>query len=221
MYRALVHKELRETGWIALIGLAAHMAFVANCTGYSVLPFGSSYERNEISFLDNFTSSFCFVSVVLAAALGLRQSVGESAGGTWLFLRHRPLGLRQLLAVKLAVGWGLYFLCGLIAILVFAAWAATPGKQAGPFFWWMTADAWTAWGVIGIVYPAAFLCGLRPARWFGTRLLPLAAAAPLAVAPAALASALHSPLLAVAVFLPIAACLAGLIFFTARTRDFS
>ena len=55
-----------------------------------------------------------------------------------------------------------------------------PGKHASPFFWWMTATAWEAWGVIAIVYLAAFLAGIRPARWFGTRLLPLAAGGVLA-----------------------------------------
>ena len=34
-----------------------------------------------------------------------------------------------------------------------------PGKHASPFLWWMTADAWKAWGVIAIVYLAAFLAG--------------------------------------------------------------
>ncbi len=224
MYRALVYKELRETGWIALVGLAAHLAFVAGYAGYPLLPFaGHSYSasgRTEIPFLDDFTSTFCMVSIALAVALGLRQTVGESVHGTWLVLLHRPAGMGQLLATKLAVGWGLYFLCGLMAILTYAAWASMPGTHPSPFFWWMTADAWAAWGIIGIVYPAAFLAGLRPARWFGTRLLPLAAAVPLAMAPF-LVSFLHWELLDIAVFLLVAACLVGLIYFTARTRDFS
>jgi hypothetical protein len=33
MYRALVYKELREMGWIALVALAAYLAFVVNCAG--------------------------------------------------------------------------------------------------------------------------------------------------------------------------------------------
>ena len=114
-------------------------------------------------------------------ALGLRQTVVESRRGTWLFLLHRPASLWRVLAAKLAVGGGLYLVCGAVAILSYAAWAAMPGKHASPFLWWMTARAWKAWGVIAIVYLAAFLAGIRPARWFGTRLLPLAAGGVLAL----------------------------------------
>ena len=51
MYRALVYKELRETGWIALIGLAAHLAFVAENAGYQVLPFSAGTHPSEMPFL--------------------------------------------------------------------------------------------------------------------------------------------------------------------------
>jgi hypothetical protein len=213
-------KELRETGWIALVGLAAHLAFVATYAGYPVLPFGSSRGNVEgIPFLNgNFLPSFCFVSVAIAAALGLRQTAVESGRGTWLFLLHRPASKWQLLAAKLVAGGGLYLVCGLVAILSYAAWAATPGKHASPFFWWMTVDSWKAWGLIGIVYLGAFLTGIRPARWFGTRLLPLTAGGFLAIL---LVFPMFWPLLGIAALLLVAACLVGLIGFTARTRDFS
>ena len=124
-----------------------------------------------------------------------------------------------MIAAKLAVGGGLYLLCGLIAILSYAAWAATPGKHASPFLWWMTADAWKAWGVIVIVYLAAFLAGMRPARWFGTRLLPLVAGGVLAGV--LMFCLMCWPLRAWRRLSLVAACLIGLIHFTARTRDFS
>jgi hypothetical protein len=40
----------------------------------------------------------------------------------------------------------------------------------------MTAPAWWTVIVIPTLYFGAFLSGIRPARWFGTRLLPLVAA---------------------------------------------
>ena len=162
--------------------------------------------------------TFCLVSIALAVALGLRQTAFESGRGTWLFLLHRPASMRRVLAAKLVVGTGLYLVCGLIAILSYAGWAAMPGKHASPFMWWMTAEAWEAWGVISIVYLGAFLAGIRPARWFGTRLLPLAASGVLAVL---LVFPMFWPLLGIAAFLLVAACLVGLIDFTAQTRDFS
>jgi hypothetical protein len=122
------------------------------------------------------------------------------------------------LAVKLAVGGGLYLACGALTILGYALWAAAPGRHASPFEWWMTAWAWKAWAVIGLLYLAAFLSGMRPARWFGTRLLPLFAAA---VAALVLGEVPLWPLLRIAGLVLTGGCLVGLIGFTARTRDFS
>jgi len=219
MFRALMLKELRETAWIALVALVAQLAFVASYAGYPILPFSSNQRNVGIPFLDgSFLTSFCFVSIALAAALGLRQTAFESRGGTWLFLLHRPASMRRVLAAKLAVGGGLYLICGLIAILSYAAWAAMPGRHASPFFWWMTVDSWKAWGLITIIYLAAFLAGIRPARWFGTRLLPLAAGG---VLTALLIFPMFWPLLGILAFFLVAACLVDLIQFTARTRDFS
>ncbi len=218
MFRALMLKELRETGWIALVGLALHLAVVSSCAGYPILPFLQT-GHSDFPFLeDGFVASFCYVSIALAVALGLRQTAFESRGGTWLFLLHRPASMRHVLAAKLAVGGGLYLICGLVPILSYAAWAALPGKHASPFFWWMTTDAWKAWDLIVIVYLGAFLAGMRPARWFGTRLLPLAASgvlAPLLIFP------MFWPLPGLAALLLVAAWLVSLIHFTARTRDFS
>jgi len=220
MLKALVLKELRETAWIALVGLVAQLAFVGNAAGYAVVPFWASRSYGGIPFLDgSFLTTFLFLSVALAIALGMRQTAVESGRGTWLFLLHRPTSIRVVLGAKLGVGIVLYLLCGLIAILVYAAWAATPGNHASPFFWWMTADAWVCWAAISMVYPAAFLAGTRPARWFGTRLLPLVGAGFLAVLPG-VAMKFHW-LLGVAVLLVLGACLVGLILFAARTRDYS
>ena len=104
--------------------------------------------------------------------LGLRQTVGESIHGTWMFLLHRPVGWTRLIGVKLLVGVALYLVCGAAAILVYAWWAATPGTHASPFEWSMTVPTWKVWIVMPIVYlGGAFLSGMRPARWVGTRLL--------------------------------------------------
>jgi hypothetical protein len=220
MLKALVLKELRETGWIAAVALVAHLSFVAMFAGYPVVPFWSGRNIEVVPFVDgSFLTTFCFVSVALAVALGLRQTAVESGRGTWLFLLHRPAGMRRVFLAKFAVGGGLYLLSGLIAILAYAAWAGLPGKHASPFFWWMTANAWIAWGVITIIYLAAFLAGIRPARWFGTRLLPLAGAGPLAMALVFVISLW--PLLGIAALCLIVAYLVGLVLFTARNRDFS
>ncbi len=38
----------------------------------------------------------------------------------------------------------------------------------------MTGAAWRAWGTFPLLYLSAFLCGIWPGQWFGTRLLPMA-----------------------------------------------
>jgi hypothetical protein len=221
MLKALMLKELRETAWIALVALVLQLAFVANCAGYAIFPIWNYRAGHDgIPFLDgNFMVPFCVVSIALAVALGLRQTSMEGRRGAWLFLLHRPASMRRVLAAKLTVGAGLYLICGLIAILTYAVWAAMPGRHASPFLWWMTADTWKAWGAITIVYFSAFAAGIRPAHWFGTRLLPLVAGGILVMLPIGLL--VTWPSLGVVVFLLVAAFLVGLIHFIARTRDFS
>jgi hypothetical protein len=80
------------------------------------------------------------------------------------------------MGTKLLIGAGLYLVCGALPILAYAWWALTPGKHASPFYWSMTLPAWKIWITMTGVYLGAFLSGIRPARWIGTRLLPLAAA---------------------------------------------
>jgi hypothetical protein len=219
MLKTLLWKELRETLGIAAAALVVYALFVSAEMGHSLLPVFNSRGTTSVPFVgDEFVPMFCFVSAGLAIALGLWQTAVESGRSTWLFLLHRPMGWRQLIGMKLAVGAAVYLVCAALPILAYAWWAATPETHPNPFYWWMTVWAWKAWIAIGIVYLGAFLSGIRPGRWIGTRLVPLAATAILA------------PLIALipwwrylgwpALILGIAWLLA-LIFFMARTRDFS
>lgn len=183
MIRAMIVKELRETWWIAGIALALEMLHV-NCmtTGDPSLGLSPGTIRvklfhwgtSEIPFTGSeFSGNFFTILVLLALALGLRQSLVESAQGTYLFLLHRPWRREAFFLVKLAVGCGLLLACGGLPILAYAAWAATPGHVAAPFEWSMTLSAWWLWAGIPAIYLAAFLVGLRPVAWLGTRCLPL------------------------------------------------
>ena len=60
--------------------------------------------------------------------------------------------------------------------------AAAPRTHPGPFEWSMTESALRLWLILPLVYLGAFFSGLRPARWFGSRLLPLLSVA-LAIPP--------------------------------------
>lgn len=177
--RALAYKELREVSGIAAIALACYLALAFNAMGamvfdwVPVMPSGTT----EVPFTGGgFTTFFTFVSVVFAAALGFRQSAWESSRGTFLFLLHRPLRRETIFLVKLAMGAGALLVCASLPIVLYGAWAAVPGHHASPFEWSMTGPAWRLTFLMPLLYLGAFLSGLRPARWFGTRLLPLVAA---------------------------------------------
>ena len=185
MWRALAVKELRENIGLAAVALLAYLAVVASVTRIApdlagLVMFGSYliYGReSEVPFVGTgFLFRFVQVAVLFSLALGFRQSLAEAVGGRFQWLGHRPLRRWRIVAAKLAVGAGLYLVVSAIPILLLAAWAATPGTHASPFFWSMTGPAWWTWFTMLVLYLGAFLSGVRPGRWYGSRLWPVAAA---------------------------------------------
>ena len=162
-----------------------------------------------------------FVTTGFTIALGFWQTVAEDNRGTWLFLLHRPASFKKIIGVKLAVGAGVYFIVSTTAILVYAAWAITPGTHASPFYWWMTEDVWGLCGFGVLIYLSAFLSGFRLGRWFGTRLLPLAGfvfiASTIPESPFYIAPLIWNT----CEYLLIIAFLVYMIFDVSQTRDFS
>jgi ABC-type transport system involved in multi-copper enzyme maturation permease subunit len=175
--RALLRKELREVLGIAAAALAGYLALVVSLMGGKVFNWvpGMPWGTTEVPFLgSDFATFFSLISVVFALALGFRQSAWESSRGTYLFLLHRPLRRDTIFLVKLAVGGGVLLFCAAVPIVLYGWWAALPGHHPGPFEWSMTTGAWRFTILMLLLYLGAFHSGLRPARWFGTRLLPLA-----------------------------------------------
>ncbi len=171
MFRALATKEWRETRGFALAALVLYGFVLASKRSYYLTANGSA----AVPFVtDDFAQAVALISGALAIALGLRQTLGESLRGTYPFLLHRPAGRRWLIGVKLFVGLCVCLLCGAAAILVYGCWAATPGSHASPFQWSMTLPSWETGFRVTILYLGAFLTGLRPGRWYRTRILPLA-----------------------------------------------
>jgi hypothetical protein len=178
--RALAWKELREVWGITAIALAGYTMLVASLMGARVFDWfpGMPRGEQEVPFVgDGFSGFFLFVSVLFAVALGFRQSAWESSRGTYLFLLHRPVRREAIFLLKLAMGVGAFVLCASVPILLYGTWAASPAHHASPFAWSMTETAWQLVLELPLLYLGAFLSGLRPARWFGTRLLPLFGAA--------------------------------------------
>ena len=217
MLTKLALKELRETAWIAAAALVVYLYCTMSVIGL-IGPHGT--ERSPwIPFVSGeLREPFVMVAACMAIALGFRQTVGESARGTFLFLLHRPASRQWLIGVKLLVGGGLYLVCSAVPITIYAWWAATPATHASPFEWSMTIPIWMVWISMSILYLGAFLSGLRPARWHGTRLFPLATTG-------AMVSLLSEwPWLGIVRLLLVASLIVLLvtqILYVARTRDFS
>jgi ABC-type transport system involved in multi-copper enzyme maturation permease subunit len=227
MVLAIVKKELREVRAFAVLALGLYLIYVSKLMGQggallkSLLTFVPGMNQDHVADIpfiqDSFVSMYCFIGVVLAIALGFRQSAWEPSQGTAQYLLHLPLPRRGIYLTKLMTGIGLLLACTLLPILIYAAWAATPGTHPGPFAWSMTGPAFRTWLVMPVVYLGAFASGIRPARWFGSRLLPLVAVA----IPCIFACAVPFWwLVGFPVLLIVAAVLVSDILWVASTRDF-
>jgi ABC-type transport system involved in multi-copper enzyme maturation permease subunit len=177
MLKSLAIKELRESVGIVAIAVLAAAYTLAMMTGMRVFPVFYTFTDASFPFVnDGFTTMYVLVIGALAIALGLKQAAGEGRRDTYYFLLHRPATRRSIFGTKLIVGAGFVLIVGGLVVLLYALWASTPGKVAAPFYWSMTVWAWQLWLCMPLLYLGAFLSGIRPARWFGTRLMPLAAA---------------------------------------------
>jgi ABC-type transport system involved in multi-copper enzyme maturation permease subunit len=172
MIKTLAIKELREIRGLSVVALILFLIWLSVQTGIEAL--GSYWQAgNEVPFAsDRAIILFAYVSGLFAVALGFRQSAWENGQGTYLLLLHRPIRRPIIFLTKILVGLSAYALCSLAPLVIYIWWAATPGHSPTPFAWSMTGLAWQIWYVLGLVYLGAFLSGIRPARWFGTRLLP-------------------------------------------------
>jgi hypothetical protein len=226
MILALVRKELRETRAFVALALVLYLAYVSKLTGTGGRIFGNlvalvpgmNATAPDIPFVQgDFATPVIFIGIVLAVALGFRQSAWEPSQGTSLYLLHLPMRRRDIVLTKLLTGSALVLACALVPILIYAAWAATPGTHAGPFAWSMTVPVFRAWLTLPLAYLGAFASGIRPARWFGSRLLPLLAVWP----PALLAVAFpYWWLVGLPVLMLTAAVLVINILSVAATRDY-
>jgi hypothetical protein len=225
MFREMALKEWHETRGVVLLILIVYVLQVADVSnwnwdwqsGSSVIydySISNSLQKPMPFLDDGAASNYWWFVVAMAVAIGLRQTLGESVRGTWSFLLPRPMSRRWLIGAKLLTGLLLYFVCG-SAVILFHGWrSATPGVYAAPFFWWMTVPWWETLLNMTVFYLSVFLVGIRPARWYGTRLLPLVPLFVVACVP------FRSPVDPVFVLLADAALLRS-IFFVAQTRDYS
>lgn len=178
MHKALIVKELRESAGYAVLA-ALVLAFVYfESTGRPLArhlfsAWDTGLDRG-IPFVSDPTCGWgLMVAASLAIVLGLKQTTREFSHGTYYFLLQRPMDRNRIFGIKLAVGSALLLSTTGTMLFFYALWAATPGNHASPFYWSMTVPGWRMWLSMSLVYLGAFMTGIRPARWFGTRLIPL------------------------------------------------
>jgi hypothetical protein len=177
MIKILAIKELRESLGVTVLAALAMAWQVMICMRRDPMEmFISRVDRNHLAFIrgDGFYDWAVLAMGSFAIILGLKQSAWEVHNNTFYFLLHRPMSRRRVFAIKLAVGASLVVAVLAAAILIYGAWAAVPGHLAAPFEWSMTLESWNLAAALPLVYLGAFLSGIRPGRWFGTRLIPLA-----------------------------------------------
>jgi hypothetical protein len=176
MYRALLLKEWRELWWTGGIALLVLCGVVWDEVGLAV-----DFEKiriirrdlHRIPFRsDDMQAAVTSVACCLAVVLGLWQTLGESVRGTWRYLRQRPIPFSRLLLTKVVAGlWILFFSIG-VPFALYLIWATTEGWHSSPFEWQMATPTLYGWAGSAAVYLAAFLVGIREARWYGSRLWP-------------------------------------------------
>ncbi|MEM7810945.1 MAG: hypothetical protein AAF532_05655 [Planctomycetota bacterium] len=216
MVRALLIKELREAAALLAVALAAAVYVLTDLTGLDVFPLQEPGGGGYPFIGDVFSNRLWLVCGVLAVALGLKQTAWEETRGTYDFLLHRPVPRRVLFGVKLAFGLVSVLAVGGLTVLTYALWAAAPGSIPAPFRWSMTAPMWLTLAAFPLIYLSAFLSGIRPARWFGTRLVPLAAGGAFATAAGASVESWDFALFV----LPATAVTAAAVIYFVENRDY-
>ena len=224
MIRALALKELRETAGFAVLATLAYLSIVAGMTGMQPFPSFLRKARMGVPFVEQeYLQWFTLVALAFTLALGFRQAIWEANQGTYQYLLHRPLRRSAIFLIKLGVGIVMFVVCTAVPLLLYALWAAMPGTHSSPFEWSMTEPAWRFCLGMPLIYLGAFLSGLRPGRWYGTRLLPLAGAGAitglLLLFPTV--SLIRMPL---SIFIPVLVVMYGLtitaICYVAEARDY-
>ena len=124
-------------------------------------------------FEDNFLTMFSLSESRWRSRWGSGSRPGSPARERPCTSCTFPWPADRIFLTKLSTGIGLLLVCTLLPILIYATWAALPGTHPGPFEWSMTGPAFQVWLLLPLAYLGAFASGIRPARWFGSRLLPL------------------------------------------------
>ena len=171
--RRLLGKELTEAG---MVGLPALLLLCGLQAGIGVWRQLAGHEcRLEGAF-------WWLPALLVAVAVGLAQTEGENAQGTWAWLLTRPARRWRVLAAKAAAGLGWTLAASGLPLLLTMALVRRPGLLAGPY----DPSAFDEWrralALAPLAWAGALLGGLESAQPLWQRLLTAAGALILALA---------------------------------------
>ena len=169
-FQAMCWKECRENIRWAILGLLALSLGLAYAWYHL-------FQQPDFPSFSNVWGSENLVLTIttplIALALGLLQILPELRRDQWAFLVHRPASRSLLFFGKVLPGICLYLLATVLPLLGLAAWASSPSHVPAPFDFRFTLAGWAAILAGLPFYFAGLLVALRPARWYGSRALPI------------------------------------------------
>ena len=164
--QAIVMKELRENIRLLPVGLL----LIGVCL-LLITPKTLSYSASDTSYLMGMSSITASFFVVLLAAA---QSWFEFRQNQRGFLFHRPVSRSQILYGKVVAAAIIYAISYLVPLTCVALWFAYNGPTHFPARPAQTLPAFIMCTLCFVLHPVTMFTIEREARWFGTRLLPLA-----------------------------------------------
>ena len=166
---ALLWKEFRETvRWFPLC-----LLLVASLI-WRFIPGRNDF--NAASILSaNLLTAVGAAAIISSVALAIAQFALNQKAASRGFLLHRSLTARQIFLAKIIVGGLLYVLAIFVPLSATAVYLEWIGPERLPTSWHQTVPAFSCSFFGFSFYFGTSMVICRPARWFGTRLLPIAA----------------------------------------------
>lgn len=162
--KAIFIKELRENWrWATLLAMVVGILLGGALT--------TTYRKMIVA--EEFLVASIFGCAGAGLILGLLQGLQDQFRGRKAFVMHRPASASTIFWGKITAGLMLYLLATGLPLAAMTVWLATPGNTPAPFEWHMTLP--TIWDVIHgtTFYFTGLFISTRPARWIGSRIMPL------------------------------------------------
>lgn len=171
---ALILKELRSLTRVIALALLADGWILSELTGQTRWVRGTMEVQAGFALAQTeWLIWFGFLLASIASVLGFSMSLDDGLRGTWAFALFRPVSRRAYIGAKLLVGGVMTLVLALLPVVAYSIWGAQPGNLGAPFHWSQLQPAIEACGWSVVIFFGAFLSGIRPAKWWWSRLWPL------------------------------------------------